>query len=324
MTTGKGTDVTFPEGIGYSPPDDRVSLTLHTIPHRFLAKTLFYYVSVCHVVPLLGAIVALSLLPWYRPNLTVILVGLTFWALSLGIGISVGYHRLFSHRAFNTITPVRVAIAICGSMAGQGPLIAWVALHRAHHHYSDLEGDPHSPRLHGDGWFGTIRGLWHAHFGWVLKYDMPDPLHYCPDLLKDPAMSRVSRLFMLWFILGLLLPGLLTGAISLSLETAFMGILWAGCFRVAVSSQITWCINSICHFFGRHSHDTGDHSTNLAWLAIPSFGESWHNNHHAYPHSAAFGHTWWQLDLGYLMILFLKTTGFARDVKLPRPQGKDQ
>ncbi|HQZ68849.1 MAG TPA: acyl-CoA desaturase [Planctomycetaceae bacterium] len=296
----------------------------HTIPHRIVSRTLAVYVTLCHVIPFLGAVSAVVLIPSSPPSMTTVLVTIVMWFLSLCIGITVGYHRLFSHRAFQTTTPIRVLIGICGAMAGQGPLIAWVALHRSHHKFSDEAGDPHSPWPHGLTWIGTLQGLWHAHFGWVLSYDMPDPLYYCPDLIKDRAISRTSRLFLVWYLLGLLLPAAVVGLLSASWWGVLEGFLWAGCFRVAISSQVTWCINSICHVFGPSPYKTGDHSTNLAWLAVPSFGESWHNNHHAYPRSAMFGHRWWQIDFGYTFISVLQRCGLAWDVQLPKHQPQDR
>jgi stearoyl-CoA desaturase (delta-9 desaturase) len=292
-------------------------LTSRTIPHRMVAKTLGLYVTFCHAVPLLGTAVALLMLPWWKPSPTSIISTLLMWLLALGVGITVGYHRLFSHRAFQTYSPIRVLIAICGSMAGQGPVIAWVALHRCHHQFSDGLGDPHSPWPNGTSWTSKAKALWKSHFGWVLDYDMPNPLFYCPDLIKDKAVSKVNRLFLLWYFSGLLLPGLGIGFVTGHWYSFVEGFLWAGCFRVAMSSQVTWCINSICHYFGSRPFDTDDHSTNIAWLAVPSFGESWHNNHHAFPRSAQFGIRWWQIDLGYTVIRGLKLVGLAWDVQLP-------
>lgn len=308
ITTSEGMDPLYPtlDGMG------------HTIPHRHLIGMLYGYVSLSHVIPLVGAITAITLIPWMPPTSLDIAMTLVLWALTLGVGISVGFHRLFSHRAFRTPTPIAVAIGILGSMAGQGPLVAWVALHRRHHQFSDAPGDPHSPWLSGLGFGGWLQGLWHSHFGWVLTYDMPDPLFYAPDLLRDKALNRTSQLFLVWYLLGIGLPALIGGMVFQSWEGAFRSFLWSGCLRVAATSQITWCINSICHLFGRHTHDTGDHSMNLAWLAIPSFGESWHNNHHASPSAAAFGRSWRQVDLGYLFIIALKSLGLAYEIKPPR------
>lgn len=300
--------------------DGDASSTARVVPHRYLAKTLWLYASICHVLPLTGAVVAMFLLPWIQPGVIVGVLFAIFWALTLGVGISVGFHRLFSHRAFTAYPEVRVPIAILGSMAGQGPLIAWVALHRCHHQYSDRIGDPHSPWPQGNTVRESLRGFWHSHFGWVLCYDMPDPLFYCPDLVNDRLLSRTSRLFLVWFLLGLILPPLLAGLLIGTWESALAGFLWAGCVRVALTSQVTWCINSICHLFGRHPHDTGDHSKNLAWLAIPSFGESWHNNHHAFPGSAAFGHRVSQIDLGYIVIRILQKMRVVQNVKTPALQ----
>ncbi|MCX7419172.1 MAG: acyl-CoA desaturase [Planctomycetia bacterium] len=290
----------------------------HTIPYRHLVGMRYSYVLLSHVIPLVGALTAIALIPWMPPTVLDIAMALALWALTIGVGISVGYHRLFSHRAFRTPTAIAVVITILGSMAAQGPLIIWVSLHRRHHQFSDAPGDPHSPWLSGPGLSGWLRGFWHAHFGWLLTHDMPDPLFYAPDLLKDKTLNRTSRLFLVWYLLGLGLPALIGGVVFQSWAAALTGFLWAGCLRVAVGLQLTWSINSICHLFGRHTHDTGDHSMNLAWLAIPSFGESWHNNHHQSPAAAAFGRRWWQVDLGYLFILTLKRLGMAQEIKPPR------
>lgn len=298
-----------------SSPSNISGVLENVIPHKALAGKLFWYILFCHVIPLVGATAALGVLPWIAPTPAVLSVTTTLWCLSFGVGISVGYHRLFSHRAFETSKLLRSVIAILGTMSGQGPVIAWVALHRRHHQFSDLNGDPHSPLVDGKVPLSGLRGFWHSHFGWVLSYDMPHPMHYAPDLIKDRELCSINRNFLYWFLFGLVAPGCIAGYYDHSWRSVGLGILWAGCLRVAVSSQITWCINSLCHLLGKASYDTHDHSTNLVWLALPSFGEAWHNNHHASPASAAFGHRWWQIDLGYVVIQILAWCRLAWNVR---------
>jgi stearoyl-CoA desaturase (delta-9 desaturase) len=240
---------------------------------------------------------------------------LTMWALTMGVGISVGFHRHFTHRAFEARTWVRMTLAVLGSMAGQGPLFAWVAIHRRHHEYSDTQGDPHSPQLSGTGLKNAIRGLWHAHFGWFMDYDMPNPLHYAADLIKEPQLGRVSRGYLNWVIVGLLLPCVIGGAVTWSASGALTALIWGGLVRLFVSAQITWSINSVCHMIGHRTHNTNDHSVNNVWLAIPSFGEAWHNNHHYSPSSASFSSRWWQVDSGYWVIMSLSCVGLVWNIR---------
>ena len=233
-----------------------------------------------------------------------------------GLGITVGFHRYLTHRSFKTTRPVRAAFAILGSAAVEGPVISWVADHRKHHAFSDEPGDPHSPHVgHGSGLRGAIRGLVHAHIGWLYDHsERALKSRYAPDLMKDPVIRFVDRTFALWVFAGLAVPFGLGWAIGGSLHTALTGLLWGGLVRMFLLHHVTYSINSICHFFGRRSFDTKDHSRNVAWLAPISFGESWHNNHHAYPTSAHHGHRFWQVDPGAMLIWTLEKLGLAWDV----------
>jgi stearoyl-CoA desaturase (delta-9 desaturase) len=233
-----------------------------------------------------------------------------------GLGITVGYHRLFTHRSFKTTRAVRALLAVLGSMAVEGPAIEWVATHRKHHCYSDREGDPHSPHVdNAPGWRGALRGLGHAHVGWMFRgKDMANPRRYAKDLLADRDLQFISRTFPLWVVAGLALPFGLGVALTGSVVGGLTGLLWGGAVRVLILHHATFCINSLCHFFGRRPFATGDESRNLAWLAPIAFGEAWHNNHHAFPTSARHGLGRWQVDPGAWFISGLERCHLAWDV----------
>ncbi len=238
-----------------------------------------------------------------------------------GLGITVGFHRHLTHRAFKAKRPVRAALAILGSAAVEGPVISWVADHRKHHAFSDEPGDPHSPHVdHGGGLRGTLKGLAHAHLGWLFVHDQRAlKTRYAPDLLKDPMIRFVDRTFVVWVLAGLAVPFGLGWVIGGSFHAALTGLLWGGLVRMFLLHHVTYSINSLCHFFGRRDYDTGDHSRNLAWLAPLSFGESWHNNHHAFPTSARHGLRRWQVDASAGVIWLLEKTGLAWDVVRAKP-----
>jgi stearoyl-CoA desaturase (delta-9 desaturase) len=233
-----------------------------------------------------------------------------------GLGITVGFHRLLTHRAFKTKKAVRGTLAILGSAAIEGPVISWVADHRKHHAFADVEGDPHSPHVdHGQGLRGALRGLLHAHVGWLFIHtDRGNHERYAPDLLSDPTIRWVNKWFFAWAVGGLAVAFALGWLIGGSLHTALTGLLWGGAVRMLVLHHVTYSINSLCHFFGRRAFETKDESRNLLWLAIPSFGESWHNNHHAFPTSAEHGMRGWQIDTSALVIRMLEKLGLAWDV----------
>ncbi|MEE8278913.1 MAG: acyl-CoA desaturase [Thermoanaerobaculia bacterium] len=272
-------------------------------------------------IPLLGFVAAVAVswrLALLRP---VDLVLLAFFYLVTGLGITGGYHRLFCHRSFRTSSPLRAALAIAGSMAAEGPLIRWVAGHRLHHNHSDREGDPHSPHHHGDGVRGLLRGLWHAQLGWFLKPHSQDVERYARDLLQDPALVRIDRLFLLWVGVGLAVPAAVGMAAEPAWQGALLGFLWGGLARIFLVQHVTWSINSICHVFGSRSYRSVDKSTNNWVCGIVGLGEGWHNNHHAFPNSARHGLKRWQLDLTWLFISTLERLGLVWDVKrLSRPR----
>jgi stearoyl-CoA desaturase (Delta-9 desaturase) len=241
---------------------------------------------------------------------------------STALAITVGFHRHFTHRAFKCRRWVRGTLAIFGSAAIEGNIISWVADHRKHHAYSDEEGDPHSPHVgHGGGWTGALKGLWHAHVGWLFIHThRGNRERYAPDLLNDPLIRFIDRTFVLWVTLGLLVPFGLGYLIGGSLHTALTGLLWGGLVRMLVVHHVTYSINSLCHFFGRRAFETGDESRNLFWLAPFTFGESWHNNHHAFPTSYRHGLRTWQVDISAWVIWVLERTGLAWDVVRVSPE----
>ena len=233
-----------------------------------------------------------------------------------GLGVTVGFHRLLTHRSFKTKPWVRGVFAVLGSAAVEGPVTAWVADHRKHHAFADREGDPHSPHLdHGGGFRGAMKGLAHAHVGWLFIHTQRGKKErYAPDLIADPVVSWVNKTFFLWVAVGLLVPFALGWLIGGSLFAGLTGLLWGGAVRMLLLHHVTYSINSLCHFFGRRRFETDDHSRNLFWLAPLSFGESWHNNHHAFPTSAKHGLRAWEIDISAMVIRGLEKLGLAWDV----------
>jgi stearoyl-CoA desaturase (Delta-9 desaturase) len=242
--------------------------------------------------------------------------------VATGLGVTVGFHRHLTHRAFKAKRWVRGTLAILGSAAIEGPVIAWVADHRKHHTFADVEGDPHSPHVdHGHGWKGALKGLWHAHVGWLFIHTQRgNKQRYARDLLDDPLIRFVDRTFVLWVTAGLLMPFALGYLIGGSLHAALTGLLWGGAVRMLVVHHVTYSINSLCHFFGRQAFDTGDESRNLLWLSPFTFGESWHNNHHAFPTSYRHGLRGWQLDISAGVIWLMEKAGLVWDVVRVSPE----
>jgi stearoyl-CoA desaturase (delta-9 desaturase) len=235
-------------------------------------------------------------------------------------GITVGYHRYFTHRAFKANRQLRVTLAIMGSMALQGPVITWVADHRRHHAFADKEGDPHSPWLFGTTPAAVARGFWHSHFGWMVHHDLTNPARFAPDLLADHDIARVDRQFPAWTALSLITPAVLGGVLSWSWWGALTAFFWAGLVRVGVLQHVTWSVNSICHMIGTRPWTVRDRSTNFWPLAIATMGESWHNLHHADPTCARHGVERGQIDMSARVIAILERLGWAYDVRWPTPQ----
>jgi stearoyl-CoA desaturase (delta-9 desaturase) len=288
------------------------------VAHEWVNRT---FVVLMTVIPILLLGVAgwqtwNSLLRWHD-----IVVFVTIYLITI-LGVTIGFHRLLTHRAFKTGPVMRGVLSIMGSVAIEGPVISWAADHRKHHAFTDEEGDPHSPHVgHGGGIRGTLHGLWHAHFGWLLLHDQRGlRTQYAPDLLGDPVVAFVHRTFFVWVAAGFVAPFALGAALGGSLGAGLTGLLWGGAVRMFVVHHLTYSINSLCHVFGRRSFDTDDESRNVAWLAVPTFGESWHNNHHAFPSSAIYALGRREVDLAGLVIRALERVGLVWDVVRVSPE----
>lgn len=277
------------------------------------------------VVPFAATLAAIPLLWSSVVGGTDLAIAAVLYLLTAG-GITIGYHRMLTHRSFQTFKPVQYAFAVLGTMAVQGPVIAWVADHRKHHAHSDEEGDPHSPHIgHGDGVVGVLKGLWHAHIGWLtINQGRADWKKYAPDLYEDPGMRWISRHFVALILVGLALPALAGYLLTGTLLGAATGLLWGGLVRVFFVHHITWSINSICHFMGTRRFVTDDESRNVFWLALPSLGEAWHHNHHAFPRSAEHGLRRWELDPSALVIRTMERVGLAWNVIRIAPERQAQ
>ncbi|HXK10552.1 MAG TPA: acyl-CoA desaturase [Vicinamibacteria bacterium] len=282
---------------------------------RGLQRRHFWVYNVLPFVVSLGAVVSLR---WWPIGGVEIGLLAGMWALCM-VGMSLGLHRYFAHHAYETSERGRAALAVLGCMAAQGPLVSWVAVHRRHHEQSDRRGDPHSPNpdLLGGGPFRTLRGLWHAHVGWLTNHEYPNPVHYAPELLRDRTITWINRHYLSWVALGLLIPTVIGGLVHGSWLGALQGLLWGGIVRMVVVDNSVLSINSFSHAFGGREFETRDNSRNNAWVALATFGESWQNNHHAFASSAAIGLRWWQVDLGYWMIAALQGLGLVWDVRRP-------
>jgi stearoyl-CoA desaturase (delta-9 desaturase) len=270
------------------------------------------------VVPFVGVLVAIVLL-WNRAVDGTDLAIMGGMYLVTAVGVTVGFHRLLTHRAFQTYPWLERTFAVMGSLSVQGSVLDWVADHRKHHANTDRDGDPHSPHVgHGSG----LRGLWHAHVGWLLETQgQADWKRYATELYEDPKMRRIGRRFPLLVLLSLAIPTLAGFVLhGFTLEGALRGYIWGGLVRIFFVHHITWSVNSVCHFFGRRRFEIDDHSTNVAWLSLVSLGESWHHNHHAFPRSAYHGLRWFEIDLSGLIISGMDRVGLAWNVVRIAPE----
>ena len=296
------------------PLRDRVSRHM-PFPLRYRHETAFQWVQM--VAPVLGSIAAGLFTFYYGMPLGTLAVAGVFGILT-GLGVTVGFHRLFTHRSFETHPAVRAALAIFGSMAAQGTLYSWVAGHRQHHQFSDHHGDPHSPNRSGSSFWGRVLAIWNAHVGWMLDVHMtPERMGYIPDLIADPLLARVQRLHLVWVTIGFALPAALCWVISGTWQGAVAGLLWGGFVRIALTDHISFGLNSVCHLWGKRPFQAHDLSRNNGVMAVLAFGEGWHNNHHAFPTSARHGLRWWEVDMSYNLIQLLQLCGLAWNVKTP-------
>lgn len=268
------------------------------------------------LLPLAGTIAAMVLL-WGTAFSPVYLGIFLVMYLASGLGITVGYHRLFTHRSFDAGPKTKWLWAVLGSMAAEGAVLDWVGMHRRHHQHSDAEGDPHSPHEHGGGVKGILRGFWHSHVGWMFSPDPGNMDRYIVDFKDDAVVQRVSKQFALWFFVGLIIPSVAGGLLTMSWMGVLLGFLWGGAVRVFAVHHATWSINSVCHIWGSRPYNSHDESRNNAIMGVLAMGEGWHNNHHAFPTSARHGLKWWQFDLSYIVIRAMELVGMARRIRVP-------
>ncbi len=271
------------------------------------------------VLPLL-ALAAVIGMSWAYGFMGWLYIGLMFggW-YATGLGITVGYHRLFSHHSFACTRGTKIFWAVMGALAIEGSAIKWCAVHRKHHQFSDHHGDPHSPHVHDGGLWNVINGFFHAHFGWLITMSWKDQEShkYAPDLLKDPVLCFIHRQYVWFVVASLLIPGVIAGLVTMTWTGFGLGILWGGFARIGFTHHMTWSINSICHIFGSQDYKSSDDSRNNVLFGFLSHGEGWHNNHHAFPTSARHGLKWWQFDLSWVIIRTMQAMGLAWKVRLP-------
>lgn len=268
------------------------------------------------VLPL-GGVIAAPFLVWEWGFFWTDLGLLLGMYIVTALGITVGFHRLFVHRSFETYTWLKFIWAILGSMAVQGPLFRWAARHRSHHQHADTPDDPHSPQHGGEGIRGLLKGFWHAHVGWFFAPDPPDLDRYIKDLTASRTLWVASKLFPLWVALGIAIPTLLGGLITQSWSGAFTGFIWGGLVRIFLVHHVTWSVNSACHLWGVRPYKSNDNSRNNVFFGILALGEGWHNTHHAFPASARHGLRWWEIDVSYWVIRSMNVLGLAWNLKLP-------
>ena len=281
---------------------------------RPMAAHLAVYVFV--VIPLLALLLAIPAVWGWGLGWVDVVLALVFYVIT-GLGVTVGYHRYFTHGSFKATRPLRIALALAGSLAMQGPVITWVADHRRHHAFSDKEGDPHSPWLFGDGPLAVARGFYHSHTGWLFQRDETNKNRFTPDLLADRDIARINGSFIALSAATLLVPAVLGGLLTWSWWGALTALFWAGLVRVALLHHVTWSINSICHMIGDQPFASRDKSRNVWPLALLSFGESWHNLHHADPTCARHGVQRGQIDISARLIWIFEKFGWARSVRWP-------
>jgi stearoyl-CoA desaturase (Delta-9 desaturase) len=265
-------------------------------------------------LPTLGTIGAVVYALYDGLTVTDVMLFAIMYAITL-LGVEGGLHRYFSHRSFEASEPVKVFLGVAGSMAAQGPIIFWVANHRLHHAFADTDRDPHSPRPQGPGFRGHAKGLWHGHVGWLFDVKKIDWSRHTRDWLADPAVMRINTAYFWLVPIGIIAPGLAGLAVTQTAHGFIGGILWGGFARIFVLDHFVWAINSLGHTVGRRPFELRDDSRNIAALALPTMGGSWHNNHHARPALAQTRRHWWQPDMIGEIIRVLDFVGLVRDVR---------
>ncbi|MFO0904692.1 MAG: acyl-CoA desaturase [Pirellulales bacterium] len=276
------------------------------------------YMLAATILPPLGLVAAMALAwQWGFMGWSYVAMFVIGWIVTAS-GITIGFHRLMTHRSFETYRLVRVFWMIMGALAVQGSPLVWCAVHRRHHEMSDQPGDPHSPHLNGKGFINTIKGFWYAQVGWLFSgyWAHPELKRYVPDLTDDRLLVAVDRVYYLFVALSLAIPAGIGYCIEGG-KGALLGVLWGGLARIFFTHHVTWAINSVCHLMGRYDYESGDESRNNPICAILAMGEGWHNNHHAFPTSARHGLEWWQFDSSWIVIRTMQLFGLAWSVKVP-------
>jgi stearoyl-CoA desaturase (delta-9 desaturase) len=268
------------------------------------------------IVPILGTLIAIVLV--IKNGIGFVEIGsfAVMYLLTMG-GVTIGFHRYFAHKCFDAGPITSLVLGVLGSMAAQGPIISWVTVHRKHHAFSDRPGDPHSPHISRGRNLGGLVGLWHAHIGWMLSENFTEWVNFARDLMADRRIFRIQRMYFLWVALGLALPAAGAGLLSRSWAGAGLGFLWGGLVRCFVVNQSSWCVGSVCHYFGSQRFETHDHSANNYVVAMLTFGEGLQNNHHAFPSAARHGIAWWEPDFSGTLIHLLAFAGLIKNLNHP-------
>lgn len=291
----------------------------HMLPARHFAQRQRVHFLLCVALPTAITLTVPFIWPSQWFSMQGVAIWATMWLLVGGLGISVGFHRHFSHRAFTATKPVRVLLAVVGCMAAQGPVSYWVALHRCHHSRSDQGGDPHTPNPAAYAQKPRLKSFFHGHIGWVWSHDVPSPARFAADLLRDKVVINVDRFYWVLILAGIALPGAI-GLLVWESHGFLKGAYWGGFVRIAVGQNIIWAVNSVCHSFGHRPFETTDRSRNVWWLSVISFGESWHNNHHQFPSSARLGYGVKQIDIGWLLIRAMAPFGLVGNIRQGEPR----
>ena len=287
----------------------------HLLPSRRFAREQRWHFYILVMCPLILVATGFFFLPAGWLELRWLLLWLVMWWLVGCLGVSVGLHRLFSHRTFKCSDRVRYFLGALGSMACQGNVTYWVALHRCHHSLSDCPGDPHSPSTNARPGMSALKAFWKGHIGWVYLHDVPSPARYVPEMVNNATDRSLANHYWYWVVMGIFLPAVIGFLLDRSLNGIILGAWWGGVFRISLGQQIIWSINSVCHTFGNQATITNDSSRNNIWLSIISWGESWHNNHHAQPASARLGSSALQIDIGWWCLRIMQTLGIIQEVR---------